>query len=109
MRVKIRRAHLLEDGYVQLSGLRPEQLKGTIRIEFVNETGLAEAGIGPNPNPNPNPSPSPNPNPNPNPNPDQVKPQLEKLLKLPPTSLTKEVELTQARSKQVAVGGSRWQ
>jgi len=28
-----------------LSGLRPEQLKGTIRIEFVNETGLAEAGI----------------------------------------------------------------
>ena len=31
--------------YVQLSGLRPEQLKGTIRIEFVNETGLAEAGI----------------------------------------------------------------
>jgi len=45
VRVKIRRAHLLEDGYVQLSGLRPEQLKGTIRIEFVNETGLAEAGI----------------------------------------------------------------
>ena len=25
--------------------MRPEQLKGTIRIEFVNETGLAEAGI----------------------------------------------------------------
>jgi len=45
IRVKVRRTQLLEDGYVQLNGLRPEQLKGTIRIEFVNETGLAEAGI----------------------------------------------------------------
>ena len=44
-RVKIRREHILEDGYVQLSGLSPEQLKGTIRVEFVSELGMAEAGI----------------------------------------------------------------
>ena len=45
IRVKIRRTQLLEDGYVQLGGLRPAQLKGTIRVEFVSEMGLAEAGI----------------------------------------------------------------
>jgi len=45
IRIKIRRQHLLEDGYVQLGGLSPEQLKGTIRVEFVSEMGLAEAGI----------------------------------------------------------------
>jgi len=44
-RIKIRRAHLLEDGYVQLGGLDAEQLKGTIRVEFVSELGMAEAGI----------------------------------------------------------------
>mmetsp|Transcript_25955 Transcript_25955/g.82236 ORF Transcript_25955/g.82236 Transcript_25955/m.82236 type:complete len:445 (-) Transcript_25955:42-1376(-) len=44
-RVKIRREHLLEDGYVQLGALSAEKLKGTIRIEFVSELGLAEAGI----------------------------------------------------------------
>ena len=44
-RIKIRRGQLLEDGYVQMGNLSPEQLKGTIRVEFVNEYGLAEAGI----------------------------------------------------------------
>ena len=44
-RIKIRREHLLEDGYVQMGGLGPEQLKGTIRVEFVNSLGLSEAGI----------------------------------------------------------------
>ena len=44
-RVQIRREHLLEDGYVQLGALPREKLKGTIRVEFVSELGLAEAGI----------------------------------------------------------------
>uniref|UniRef100_A0A7S0J4Y7 HECT-type E3 ubiquitin transferase n=1 Tax=Calcidiscus leptoporus TaxID=127549 RepID=A0A7S0J4Y7_9EUKA len=43
--VKIRREHMLEDGYVQLGGLPPGALKGTIRIEFISELGMAEAGI----------------------------------------------------------------
>ncbi len=43
--MKIRREHLLEDGYVQLGALSVEKLKGTIRVEFVSEHGLAEAGI----------------------------------------------------------------
>uniref|UniRef100_A0A0D3JRF2 HECT-type E3 ubiquitin transferase n=1 Tax=Emiliania huxleyi (strain CCMP1516) TaxID=280463 RepID=A0A0D3JRF2_EMIH1 len=41
----MRREHLLEDGYVQLGALPREKLKGTIRVEFVSELGLAEAGI----------------------------------------------------------------
>ena len=44
-RVKIRREQLLEDGYVQMGNLQMEQLKGTIRVEFVNRMGLGEAGI----------------------------------------------------------------
>ena len=44
-RVKIRREHLLEDGYVQLGVLSPEKLKGTVRVQFVSELGLPEAGI----------------------------------------------------------------
>ena len=36
---------MLEDGYVQLGALDAPTLKGTIRIEFVNEHGLEEAGI----------------------------------------------------------------
>eukprot|EP00794_Sanderia_malayensis_P014057 gene14057-15521_t len=43
--VTIRRSRLLEDGYEQLSRLNGEQLKGIIRINFVNEQGLNEAGI----------------------------------------------------------------
>ena len=38
-RVKIRREHILEDGYVQLGSLSPAQLKGTIRVEFFSEAG----------------------------------------------------------------------
>ena len=44
-RIKIRREQLLEDGYVQMGGLGSEALKGTVRVEFVNNLGLAEAGI----------------------------------------------------------------
>ena len=44
-RIKVRRESLLEDGYVQMGGLQAEQLKGTIRVEFINSYGLAEAGI----------------------------------------------------------------
>jgi len=41
----VRREHLLEDGYVQMGQLGPEQLKGTVRVEFVSSLGLTEAGI----------------------------------------------------------------
>jgi len=44
-RIKVRRSQLLEDGYVQMGALQPEQLKGTIRVEFVNALGVSEAGI----------------------------------------------------------------
>ena len=44
-RVKIRREHLLEDGYVQLAALPADAMKGTVRVEFVSGLGLAEAGI----------------------------------------------------------------
>ena len=46
-RVKIRREHLLEDGYVQLAALPADAMKGTVRVEFVSGLGLAEAGIDP--------------------------------------------------------------
>ena len=42
---QVRREQLLEDGYVQMGNLRPDQLKGTVRVEFVNALGLGEAGI----------------------------------------------------------------
>ena len=35
----------MEDGYRQLASLSPQALKGTIRVRFVNEQGLDEAGI----------------------------------------------------------------
>ena len=41
----MRREHLLEDGYVQMGNLGGEQLKGTVRVEFVSSLGLTEAGI----------------------------------------------------------------
>ena len=44
-RIKVRREHLLEDGYVQLGNLAAEQIKGTVRVEFISEVGMAEAGI----------------------------------------------------------------
>jgi ubiquitin-protein ligase E3 B len=35
----------VEDGYRQLALLAPQDLKGIIRVRFVNEQGLFEAGI----------------------------------------------------------------
>lgn len=39
------RARIVEDGYRQLAMLPSQALKGVIRVRFVNEQGLAEAGI----------------------------------------------------------------
>jgi hypothetical protein len=36
---------VLEDGYQQVSRMDPSRLKGRMRIQYVNEVGLAEAGI----------------------------------------------------------------
>lgn len=44
-RFKIRRNHILEDAFNQLSRLSEEDLQGSIRITFVNEFGVEEAGI----------------------------------------------------------------
>lgn len=41
----IRRDQLLEDSYNQLKVMDNERLKGRLRIAYVNEAGLAEAGI----------------------------------------------------------------
>ncbi|XP_064107609.1 ubiquitin-protein ligase E3B-like isoform X1 [Macrobrachium nipponense] len=43
--ITIRRARLVEDGYRQLASLSPQGLKGLIRVRFINEQGLDEAGI----------------------------------------------------------------
>ncbi|XP_037093426.1 ubiquitin-protein ligase E3B-like [Pollicipes pollicipes] len=43
--VTIHRSRLLEDGYRQLASLSPQLLKGIIRVKFINEQGLDEAGI----------------------------------------------------------------
>ncbi|CAG8645654.1 10326_t:CDS:2, partial [Scutellospora calospora] len=43
--IKIRRDHVLEDGYKQLGGLTTTQIKGQIRVMFVNETGIDEVGV----------------------------------------------------------------
>ncbi|KAK9075671.1 hypothetical protein SSX86_003997 [Deinandra increscens subsp. villosa] len=42
---KIRRDHILEDAFSQLSTLAEEDLRGVIRVTFVNEFGVEEAGI----------------------------------------------------------------
>ncbi|XP_024984988.1 E3 ubiquitin-protein ligase UPL6 isoform X4 [Cynara cardunculus var. scolymus] len=42
---KIRRDHILEDAFNQLSTLPEEDLRGVIRVTFVNEFGVEEAGI----------------------------------------------------------------
>ncbi|KAL8244543.1 hypothetical protein R6Q59_010801 [Mikania micrantha] len=42
---KIRRDHILEDAFSQLSTLSEEDLRGVIRVTFVNEFGVEEAGI----------------------------------------------------------------
>jgi hypothetical protein len=41
----VRRQHVLEDGFRALSRLSHESLKGTIRVTFVNQLGMEEAGI----------------------------------------------------------------
>ncbi|XP_073008655.1 E3 ubiquitin-protein ligase UPL6 isoform X1 [Typha latifolia] len=44
-RFKIRRDRILEDAFNQLSVLSEEDLRGSIRVSFVNELGVEEAGI----------------------------------------------------------------
>ena len=39
------RSRIVEDGYRQLAMLPPQALKGVIRVRFINEQGLDEAGI----------------------------------------------------------------
>lgn len=43
--ITVRRSRLVEDGYRQLASLSPQALKGLIRVRFINEQGLDEAGI----------------------------------------------------------------
>ena len=39
------RCRIVEDGYRQLALLPSQALKGVIRVRFINEQGLDEAGI----------------------------------------------------------------
>lgn len=43
--VTVHRDLIVEDGYRQLAALTPQQVKGTIRVRFINIQGLDEAGI----------------------------------------------------------------
>ncbi|XP_010765948.1 ubiquitin-protein ligase E3B-like [Notothenia coriiceps] len=43
--ITIRRSRMLEDGYDQLRRLPPNSIKGVIRVKFVNDLGVDEAGI----------------------------------------------------------------
>ncbi|XP_015600022.1 ubiquitin-protein ligase E3B isoform X2 [Cephus cinctus] len=43
--ITIHRSRIVEDGYRQLAMLPSQALKGVIRVRFVNEQGLDEAGI----------------------------------------------------------------
>ncbi|RXG67758.1 Ubiquitin-protein ligase E3B [Armadillidium vulgare] len=43
--IAVRREALVEDGYRQLASLSPTALKGVIRVRFINQQGLDEAGI----------------------------------------------------------------
>lgn len=43
--ITVQRSRLLEDGYEQLSLLPVHTFKGLIRVRFINEQGLSEAGI----------------------------------------------------------------
>ena len=43
--ITVFRSRIVEDGYRQLNSLSPNALKGVIRVRFVNEQGLDEAGI----------------------------------------------------------------
>ncbi|CAH8366671.1 unnamed protein product [Eruca vesicaria subsp. sativa] len=42
---RIRRDHILDDAYNQMSALSEDGLRGPIRVTFVNELGVEEAGI----------------------------------------------------------------
>ncbi|KAJ4871977.1 E3 ubiquitin-protein ligase UPL6 [Raphanus sativus] len=44
-RFRIRRDHILDDAYNQMSALSEDELRGPIRVTFVNELGVEEAGI----------------------------------------------------------------
>ncbi|XP_053953926.1 ubiquitin-protein ligase E3B [Anastrepha ludens] len=43
--IVVHRDRIVEDGYRQLAALRPHALKGVIRVRFINQQGLHEAGI----------------------------------------------------------------
>lgn len=43
--ITIARNRIVEDGYRQLSNFSSQVLKGTIRVRFINQQGLDEAGI----------------------------------------------------------------
>ncbi|XP_070389729.1 ubiquitin-protein ligase E3B [Dermacentor albipictus] len=43
--ITVHRTRIVEDGYQQLALLPPQGLKGVIRVRFINEQGLDEAGI----------------------------------------------------------------
>lgn len=43
--ITVHRTRIVEDGYQQLAMLPPQGLKGVIRVRFINEQGLDEAGI----------------------------------------------------------------
>ncbi|OQV16517.1 Ubiquitin-protein ligase E3B [Hypsibius exemplaris] len=43
--ITVQRKRIVEDGYQHISQLTPEELKGVIRVRFINAEGVAEAGI----------------------------------------------------------------
>eukprot|EP01087_Luapelamoeba_hula_P017100 TRINITY_DN5363_c0_g1_i2.p1 TRINITY_DN5363_c0_g1~~TRINITY_DN5363_c0_g1_i2.p1 ORF type:complete len:863 (-),score=106.25 TRINITY_DN5363_c0_g1_i2:130-2718(-) len=43
--ISIRRAHVLEDGFSSLNNRTPEEIKGSIKVSFINSEGLEEAGV----------------------------------------------------------------
>ncbi|XP_019615606.1 PREDICTED: LOW QUALITY PROTEIN: ubiquitin-protein ligase E3B-like [Branchiostoma belcheri] len=43
--ITVHRSRMVEDGFQQLALLPPQALKGIIRVKFVNDLGLDEAGI----------------------------------------------------------------
>uniref|UniRef100_H2Z542 HECT-type E3 ubiquitin transferase n=1 Tax=Ciona savignyi TaxID=51511 RepID=H2Z542_CIOSA len=43
--IRIHRSRLVEDGFEQLAAMQANSLKGVIRVKFINDLGLDEAGI----------------------------------------------------------------
>ncbi|KAL3106558.1 hypothetical protein niasHT_016680 [Heterodera trifolii] len=43
--ITVERSRLIEDGYSQLGNLSLAAIKGTVRVKFINQQGLDEAGI----------------------------------------------------------------